>query len=59
MSEALIHELKHPERDSKTGEWYLPGWYFWDETGCARVGPFHSSEFAKMALDAYVDKELG
>lgn len=32
------------------------GWYFWDETGADRVGPFDSEVQARDALKAYCEQ---
>ena len=34
-------------------------WYFWDETGADRIGPFHSWNEAKYELDIYCREVLG
>jgi hypothetical protein len=35
------------------------GWYFWDETGADRYGPYATREIAKQAMDDYCREILG
>ena len=42
----------------KVGGWPI-GWYFWDETGADRHGPYESEEEAEKQLDRYCKEVLG
>lgn len=64
-----VHQLTEPERcaecnadgcffcDDKGG--WQPGWYFWNETGADRYGPYETEEEAKKQLDRYCKEVLG
>jgi hypothetical protein len=35
------------------------GWYFWDETGANRYGPYETEAKARAWMTYYVEMELG
>ena len=35
------------------------GWYFWDETGCDRYGPYETRELMLETFERYCKEVLG
>ena len=48
--------LLHPRRDPI--HQYDGSWYFWDEIGCDRYGPYPDEETARQKLEDYIFRFL-